>query len=301
MTCLQIIYTDTVTPEKAFFMEPIIETIKKRISCRTYSDRPVEPRVKAELLDFIHSNTITPFGNIVRFHLIDLTEAEKDEMKSFGTYRVIKGARLFIAGTITRGTHAMEDYGYCMEKNILHATARGLGTCWLGGTFKKTGFAGRIGVTHSELLPAVTPVGYPAVKKSLMEKVFRFAASSHKRKPWDELFFHGNPQTPLDAAAAESYADVLECVRLAPAASNKQPWRIIKDPGGTTFHFYLERTKGYDTGAQDIHLQNIDMGIALCHFDLAAQERRLRGTWKDAPADRNTGQWEYIMTWTEKS
>ncbi len=282
-------------------MEALMETIRRRFSSRTYSDRPVEQHVKAKLLDFINGNIGTLFGNTVRFHLIDLTEAEKNELKSLGTYGVIKKARLFIAGTVTRGHHAMEDYGYCMEKNILLATALGLGTCWLGGTFNKTGFAERIGVSPDEVLPAVTPVGYPAAKKSLTDQIFRFAARSHKRKPWSELFFHGNLQTPLDPAGAESFADVLECVRLAPSASNKQPWRIVKESGSTTFHFYLERTKGYDTDSHDVRLQNIDMGIALCHFELVARELRLEGIWKEEKADRNIGPWEYIITWTEKS
>ena len=83
----------------------------------------------------------------------------------------------------------MEDYGYGMEKNILFVTALGLGTCWLGGTLKRAGFARKIGLSADEFMPAITPVGYPADKRSLTDRAFRFMAKSDKRKPWEELFF----------------------------------------------------------------------------------------------------------------
>ena len=110
----------------------IIETIKTRISCRTYSNRAVEPGKLSELKHFLASNTKTPFGSKVRFLLLDFNELEIGELKNLTTYGVIKGARQFIVGTVEKQTKAMEDYGYCMEKNILKATSMGLGTCWLG-------------------------------------------------------------------------------------------------------------------------------------------------------------------------
>ena len=52
-------------------------------------------------------------------------------------------------------------------------------------------------------------------------------------------------------------------VRLAPSAVNKQPWRVVADSKG--FHFYLQRSKGFNReGRPD--MQQVDMGIALCHF-----------------------------------
>ena len=57
-------------------------------------------------------------------------------------------------------------------------------------------------------------------------------------------------------------------VRLAPSAVNRQPWRILVDQN--CVHFYLKRTKGFNGGKID--MQKIDMGIALCHFDLMCEE-----------------------------
>ena len=58
-------------------------------------------------------------------------------------------------------------------------------------------------------------------------------------------------------------ADLIEMVRWAPSAVNKQPWRIIVSDSG--FHFYEKRDKGY-IGEKTGDLQKIDVGIALCHF-----------------------------------
>ena len=276
----------------------IIETIKDRKSCRTYSDKPVEPGKISELRQFLASNKETPFGSKVRFLLLDFNELEISELKNLTTYGVIKGARQFIVGTVEKQTKAMEDYGYCMEKNILMATSMGLGTCLLGGTFKRSGFAGKINRGDSELLPVISPVGYSSDKRSAVDRVFRFVAASDKRKPWHELFYLHDIDTFLDTENSGSFDTPLECVRMAPSASNKQPWRIIKGKDQNAFHFYLKRTPGYENIVKDIKLQNVDMGIAMCHFELTAKELGLKGDWNvNDPQIKSDGM-EYVVSWT---
>jgi hypothetical protein len=272
-----------------------IETIRQRISCRSYDGRSLDDNMKEKLRAFFRENTRGPFGNALRFELIDLTEAERAELKSLGTYGVIKGASLFIAGAVTRGVRAMEDFGYGMEKNILFAAAVGLGTCWLGGTLNRAGFARKIGLTPEEQMPAITPVGYPAEKRSLTDRAFRFMAKSDKRKPWEELFFDEKQGNPLGKDKTGAFEQALESVRIGPSASNRQPWRIIRE--GAFCHFFLARTPGYDKMLGEIRLQEVDMGIALCHFELATKELGIGGRWKEANPAFDAGTWEYIVSW----
>ena len=252
-----------------------IETIRQRISCRSFDGRPLDDRTREQLRAFFRENTRGPFGNALRFELIDLTEMERAELKSLGTYGVIKGASLFIAGAVVKGARAMEDFGYGMERNILFATKLGLGTCWLGGTLNRAGFARKIGLSAEEFMPAITPVGYPAEKRSLTDRAFRFMAKSDKRKPWQELFFDEQPGNPLVKENAGAFGPALESVRIGPSASNRQPWRVICE--GASCHFFLVRTPGYDKMLGEIRLQEVDMGIALCHFELAAAELGIAG------------------------
>ncbi|MCX6554510.1 MAG: nitroreductase, partial [Candidatus Aminicenantes bacterium] len=88
----------------------------------------------------------------------------------------------------------------------------------------------------------------------------------------------------------------LECVRLAPSASNRQPWRILQQDGA--FHFFLSRDKAYSAMMPHVDLQRIDLGIAMCHFQLSAAELGLAGGWQDEdprlPA--TPANYEYIVS-----
>jgi nitroreductase len=280
------------------YMPKITEIIKKRISCRTYAERPIEDKVLQEFSASINAVHTGPFGNQPKFKLIKLTSLPPQEWKKLGTYGVIKNAQIFLVGSIQNGHLALEDYGYCKEKLILQATKLGLGTCWLGGTFQSSRFSQAIGLQKGEVLPTVSPVGYPAQQKSFTERMMRWSAGSDNRKPWSDIFFAGNFLQPLTQSQAGKYAEALENLRLAPSASNKQPWRILRDTEQNIFHFYLSRAFGYNS-LWHVSLQNIDMGIAMCHFALTVQEIGLKGRWQVDAAAPKEKSLDYIATWQD--
>ncbi|MFZ5989634.1 MAG: nitroreductase family protein [Bacillota bacterium] len=280
-------------------MENIIETIKKRYSVRTYEVQPVESEKLKKLDDFLAANTQGPFGNKVRFNLVDIPEDAVNELKKLISYGNVKGARIFIAGSVVKGKNAMEDFGYCMEKNILMATSLNLGTVWLGGSLNRSTFASKIGASDEEVIPAITPLGYPADKRSMVDRLIRTLSGGKNRKEFGEVFYRENISTPLDKAACGNYSDVLETVRLAPSASNKQPWRIIKEKDKNNFHFYLNENRSYNAIFKDIKIQNIDMGIAMCHFELTARQLGLEGSWHVDKPDLASGDLIYIVSWKE--
>ncbi len=276
------------------------EAVKERISVRSYSNHPVEETLRRELEDYIETLGKGPFGITPRFKMLDLEPLDKKEMRSLGTYGFIKGARLYLLGAVKHTPGALEDLGYCMEKIILKATSLGLGTCWLGGTFKRAAFARQMDLAKGELLPAITPVGHSANETPPTDRVVRLAAKSKKRKPWPEIFFGPGGKTPLSEKEAGRYRDALEAVRLGPSASNRQPWRIIKDEAGK-FHLFLKENKLYNRIIGKIRIQSLDMGIAMCHFAMVAREQGLPGSWEiDAGAPTPTDL-QYIATWSVKS
>ena len=274
----------------------VTEIIKKRFSCRTYSDKSIEDKVMQEFLTILNSVHKGPFGNEPSFKLIHLTSFIAQEAKKLGTYGVIKNANLFLVGTIKNGHLAMEDYGYCKEEIILQATALGLGTCWLGGTFQSSNFARAVDLQKDELLPTVTPVGYPALEKRFAERMIRLVAGSDNRKAWSDIFFTGNFSTPLAQTQAGIYAEALENIRIAPSASNKQPWRILRDNTKPLFHFFLERSPKYKMMGL-VSLQDVDMGIAMCHFDLTLQEMSIKGKWLVGSNHPKEKSLDYVASW----
>jgi hypothetical protein len=80
---------------------------------------------------------------------------------------------------------------------------------------------------------------------------------------------------------------------LGPSASNKQPWRVIRDD--RAFHFFLCRNPGYEITGFDLQLN--DMGIARCHFELSAHEAGLAGNWQVLENVMGPAGWEYITSW----
>jgi hypothetical protein len=276
---------------------PLIRAIHERVSTRTFAGRDLEERDKAIIRELIRSKSVGPFGSSTRFELIDLSEVDQREIKELGTYGVIKDAKLFIVAAARPSKKAMEDLGYCLEEVILGLTQLGLATCWMGGTFRRSSFARRIHVTGNEIVPAICPVGYAEDEISLADRLIRFIAKSNKRKPWRELFFRGRADAPIGETEAGRYAVPLESVRLAPSASNRQPWRIIQESARSVFHFYLKRTKGYGMIIRGFRIQNIDMGIAMCHFEVAARESGLSGYWEDREPDLDARGAEYVVSW----
>ena len=283
----------------------VADLIKRRYSCRAYLERPIEATDQQALSEFLATLGDGPLGSHTRFALVAATETDRDSLKGLGTYGFIKGATGFIVGAAEPGPKDVEDYGYGLEHAVLAATDLGLGTCWLGGTFTRSSFARKIGATKKEFIPAVVAVGYAA--PGSREGKIRERAGSARRLPGEQLFWEDSPSRPLDPSGMGEYADVLEAMRWAPSASNKQPWRLVRS--GAAWRFYLQRTKGYGRGSAVFSLlrladlQRVDMGIAMSHFELVARERGLPGRWKveQAPDGAAAAGLEYTVTWFAKA
>ena len=273
-----------------FFSKPIQEIISERKSIRTYKDIVMTENDKSRIKDFINLSMQTPFNSEIRFEIIETGELDRNQLRSLGTYGMISGAKNFIAGTVKKNAAfdgkisiAQEkfiDYGFALEKIILYLTDAGFGTCWLGGTFNKAGFSKKINAAIDEVIPAVTPFGHKSQRRALVDRMIRGVAGSKFRKKSSELFFKNDFNSPLSIDEAGIYAKPLEMIRIAPSASNKQPWRILKDKNGKFFHFFLQRTKNYLKIPFGVDMQMIDMGIAMCHFELTCRELAIKGLWQ---------------------
>ena len=283
-------------------IKPITDIIRQRFSCRTYLEEPITAEKRQRLQTFIDSLQNGPFGGHPHFHLVIADKQDSHALKSLGTYGFIQGATGFIIGTLNTGEKNLEDFGYQMEQIILFATSLDLGTCWLGGSFTRSSFARKINAADDALIPAVTSIGEIANVEDARNGLLRRQINADQRLPWEQLFFNQDFGALLTQKDAEEYATPLEMLRIGPSASNKQPWRVIKD--GKCWHFYLQRTKGYRQGTLIRFLgvadvQRLDMGIAMCHFELTAQELGLPGKWiiAEPPIEKPDELTEYTVSW----
>jgi len=279
-----------------------VETINSRVSARSYSKEPLGTAERAALAKAMATCIPTPFGSVPRFTLLDAAAVPGAAGGRIGTYGVIKDAPAFLVGCVLPSPDAFIDYGYAMEGIVLAATAAGLGTCWLGGIFDRSGAAQALGLKKGEVVPAITPVGHTAERRSLADLAIRTAAGSGRRKSWDSLFFDGSFSLPLDQASAGPWAEALEALRGGPSASNKQPWRVVRTGAASApaFHLHLEENRAYTRAIPGILLQDLDAGIAMRHLEAAARDLGLPGSWKrlSAPPLPLKDPMRYIATWS---
>ena len=291
-----------MTPE---YSQPVTDLIRQRFSCRTYRRETLPAELRTAISEFSNSMRKGPLGHQARFELVAVSEQDPHQLRLLGTYGFIQGATAYLVGAMDRDRFIPEDYGYLLEKIILFATDLGLGTCWLGGTFTKSSFARKINAGPHEVVPAVSPVGFIAEKPRRIETWLKKRRGVKRRLAWDALFFDQDFETPLSRDGLNGFAEVLEMVRMGPSASNRQPWRVLKLDGD--WHLYLQRTPGYRsklltrwTTVAD--LQRIDMGIAMCHFELTARGIGLDGRWvvQDPGVCKPDDHTEYTVSWVPR-
>ncbi len=276
---------------------PVVRAIRRRRSCRTYLPKPIEPEKLSVLKSCLDENKKGPFGTPVRFYLVDMSAEDGTLLTVRGTYGIVQGAQWFIVGTVERGRKAMEDFGYCMEHNILKATELGLSTCWLGVTFNRMDFIQKLKLHRNTLLPAVSPAGYAKRHRSMIDQFIHWVAGSRYRKPWEKLFFLGSPDRPLKHSESRPFELPLECVRIAPSARNKQPWRIVKEKDKPVFHFFMEKSGARESSPSGVSMPHIDMGIAMCHFEETVRELGFSGKWVEEKPEARETILEYSVTW----
>lgn len=274
--------------------QSIIETMKLRTSVRTYDGQAIAVETLEKLNERLRAiNAVTTIK--ARFVLCEMKDTDGNAVKRLGTYGVITGAKTYIVGIIDQSETDAVEFGSLFESIVLFATRLGLGTCWLGGTFNQEDFKKTVRLGESEKIVIVSPVGYRKDRATLLEGIMRTMVKANNRKPWNELFFNQDKTHALDEDSAGGYAIPLEMIRIAPSASNKQPWRVVLYHGN--FHFYLSRTKGYGLASYDIQMN--DLGIAKYHFESAANELGLAGKWGniDHPL---VEEWEYVTSWQRR-
>ena len=245
-------------------MSALKDLIMGRKSVRSFDGRELSAEDKEKLMQYTSGSDIqNPFGIPVKFVFLD---AKEHGLSS----PVLTGDTYYVAGIVPKQPYADVAFGYSFEKLVLYAWSLGIGTTWIGGTMKRENFEKAAGLEAGQMMPCISPLGYPAKKKSLRESMMRKGVKADSRFESEKLFFDGTFDTPLAGQQKTEIADLIELVRWAPSAVNKQPWRVVCKDG--QYHFYERKDKGYVTDEAG-DLQKIDVGIALCHFVMGLEEK----------------------------
>jgi hypothetical protein len=250
-------------------------TIEVRKSTRTFQKKLLNSVDLGKISNYLKrpENLVGPFGNQFEFKL--LIEPEEREKDQIGTYGFIKNPQGYILGSSIIEIKSIFDYAFVLENIVLYLTTIGIGTCWLGGRFRKQEAMSHLSLAENEIIPAITPVGYPQEKQRLKERMVRIVLQARKRKPEDRLFFYEAFGQPL-GDRAEEFQQALHYVRVGPSAQNKQPWRLVFSSDLLQVHFYVTNPLA-DHPLYMCEPQYLDIGIAYNHFKAGLDEAGISG------------------------
>ncbi|MBK1810921.1 nitroreductase [Clostridium sp. YIM B02505] len=213
------------------------ETIYKRKSVRKYDMNSLDDKTLDDVKGFI--SKIDPLIPGIK---TDLQVISQNDVKSFMS---IKAPHYVVVFSENKEGY-LTNIGFMLQQLDLYLSANGLGACWQGMAKPAKDI-----VSKSELeFVIMLAFGKPA------ENLYRSDRSEFKRNSIDAI------RNKAD------FDELLESVRIAPSATNSQPW-----------HFDIEGNKLYvnciklnPIKALIMEKMNkIDMGIGLCHLSIAAK------------------------------
>ncbi len=270
--------------------------IETRVSTRTFTEIPLSSAHLEKITTFLENpkNKIGPFGHQIEFEWV--LEAGAQEKEQIGTYGFIQNAQGYILGSSTDNTQEIFDYAYVLENIVLYLTSLNIGTCWLGGRFRKQEAMSLLSLADNKIIPAIITIGYIKEKPRLRDRMVRTVLKAKKRKPEDQLFFYGTFEEPL-GDRAEDFQQALYYVRVGPSAQNKQPWRLVFSANFTQVHFYAASP----LGTHPLYMCDpayLDIGIAYNHFEAGLNELGITGNLVvEEPEIEKPEAYSYITTW----
>lgn len=172
-----------------------------------------------------------------------------------GRYGKVTAPAYLVVSARPAGDYLVQT-GYVVEQLVLWLAAMGYGTCWIGIPLNTQKILELCPLPEGEKYVILLAVGKPAAGTPLLRDI-----GGYKRKALAEI---------IAGEMRPEWKPLLEAARLAPSASNGQPWRFVCDERGICLYGALAsgpiKKKYYH------HLNRIDCGIALAHLYLAARQ-----------------------------
>jgi hypothetical protein len=197
---------------------------------------------------------------------------------------------------VYRGSRAKGDRPWRITvtawKNILVATHLGLGTCWLG--VHSTGVPRLKKSPNRRMrLSAITPSGIQD-RKSIMDGAV--VPGRQYEEGLGGIVF-------LDTKSFSQNCRCMHCPSVRADRSSASNRVMAGDKGNNRmFSFYISRTPGY-AEVLGCGLQDIDMGIAMCHFGCppGTEPERKMAKWASLRPQGSKGLSEYVVSWSRRS
>lgn len=202
-------------------MDQTLELLKKRHSVRSYSSEIIPE----EMIKFLRSELtfINTHESGLNFQLF---LGDKAPFKGFTrSYGMFRNVRNYMAAIIDPSfEYSLERAGYFAQQFVMECTHKGLGTCFVGGTFSRDYIPTNIEIY--EKIPFVVTFGYAEESKSTILGKFT-SRMAHRNKKSPRLFYDGDDSEYNKAITLFNWLPLaLEAISYAPSAVNRQPVRL---------------------------------------------------------------------------
>ncbi len=218
----------------------LYQAIFHRRSIRKYDMNPLSDDTISKLQDYVA--LLKPLDNNIQYEIDYL---RTDDVKNLLPIK----APHYICLYSQKEDNYLMNAGFLLQQIDLYLSVNNLGSCWVG--------------------MAKPSKGVPLVKNGLdFVIMLAFGNTSERVHRADRSEFKRNSLTEISSITGAE--ELLEAVRLAPSASNSQPWFFSGDVDEIT----VSRKKLSILRAPLYGKMNqIDIGIALCHLWLSFDQQ----------------------------
>lgn len=234
----------------------LYEAIFHRKSVRKYNLEPLPGEILKKIADFV--DTIKPLDSGIEYEFVYLSD---DSVKNL---LPIKAPHYILMYAKKKGRYLL-NAGYMMQQLDLYLSNSGIGSCWLG-----------LAKPSKEVMPSNNGLDYVIMLAfgNCEKNIYRTGVEEFNRKPMANL------------TSLEELQDILSPALLSPSSSNTQPWYF----SGTKDEIIISREK-LNIFKEQLYgkMNQIDIGIALCHLVLSLEHQGKKVDLNFTPVDVPNG------------
>lgn len=248
----------------------VYEAISVRKACRDFVFEEISDQKLQSVLHYAYG--LTPYDSRIRIEFrIEKTGDKGTPVKGM----FLRKAPYYLVLSSERKENDFINAGYLLEQVSLYMTTLGIGSCFLGGAKPVENLEKDLAYEY------VIALAFGKVPGSC-----RREKNKIKRKKLEEICI-------LRPGLSEEMRTVLNAARLAPSSFNSQPWRFaVSDE---KIHVFC-RNNVIRTSTRKMN--QIDMGIAMSHMYIAAEELWLNSYIKrlDNLEHKDAKKYRYVAT-----
>ena len=217
------------------------EAIQARHSVRAYKDQPVtdeNARLLQEQIDAVNREG--------QLHIQLIQNEPRAFQGTLAKYGKFRGVTDYLVMAGVKADDLDERIGYYGEQLVLFAQTIGLNTCWVGLSYSK--IPGTYALNDGEVILAYIAIGYGETQ-----------GVSHKIKRIDQV-------SNVTDLTPGWFRRGVEAALLAPTAVNQQKFSFEYLPAADGLPARVVAKRHFSL----IGYTHIDLGIAKCHFEIAA-------------------------------